>query len=162
MMKMARKTPTKTKSTRVTPRGTIRRATKTPQKNGTIIYAAIRRISKTLGMPKDKRDLVINRKLLTEGEPVKAAIFGISEYRADIIVLSEQPARTRDVKFIFSPSGKVNPQKFMLDYVKTITKMDGIIWYYVTPTLTRKISAQHARDLAEDWADAGKRLVASL
>lgn len=159
---MVRKPPTKTKSTRVTQRGTIRRSTKTPQRSGTEIYGAIRDISKTLEMPRDKRDLVINRKLLTEGEPVKAAILGISELRADIIVLSEQPARTRDVKFPFSPTGRVNPQKFMLDYVKAITKSNGIIWYYITPTITRQISAREAKDIAEIWSYAGKRLVASL
>ena len=147
MMKMVRKTPIKTK---------------TPHGSGNEIYAAIRRISKTLEMPRDRRDLEISRRLLSEGKPAKAAIFGINEYRADIIVLSEQPARTRDVKFPFAPTGRVNPRNFMLNYAKAVTKLDGVIWYYITPTQTRQISAQHARDLAEDWDDAGKRLVASL
>lgn len=158
---MARK-PSIPKSKRIAYRGPVRRANEI-QRRGTEIYAAIRRICNAIELPINRKDLEIHRKLISQGEPVQAVIFGIGGFKSDIIVLSNKPTRKREVKYPFSPTGYTNPEKFMLDYVRAVTKQhNDYYWYYITPTQTRQISAQQAKSLAEEWNSYGRRLVASL
>lgn len=148
--------------TRIAEGGQIRRAYSSNQR-GTDIYSTIRRMVTATEMPRDRKELTIARKLLTNAEPVKAAIVGLHKNHLAIIVLSHKPARKREVKFPFSATGYINPEEFArlvaTDLIKTYPDM---FWYFVLPHSPRQISKQDVKEITEDWYRSGKRLITTI
>ena len=148
--------------TRIADGGQIRRAYSSNQR-GTDIYSTIRRMVTATEMPRDRKELTIARKLLTDAEPVKAAIVGLHESHLAIIVLSHKPARKRKVKFPFSATGYINPEDFARSIAKDLVKIyPDMIWYYVLPHSPRQISKQDVKGITEEWYRSGKRLVTTI
>ena len=148
--------------TRIADGGQIRRAYSSNQR-GTDIYSTIRRMATATEMPRDRKELTIARKLLTNAEPVHTAIAGFHKNHLAIIVLSHKPARKREVKFPFSATGYINPEKFAVMVAKDVIKVyPDMIWYLVLPNSAQQISKEDVKGITEEWYRSGKRLVTTI